>query len=366
MGRRTNTAVWLEKYKRWQIKVQKDGIRKTFTSSTPGRTGQRDCNKKADEWLDDGIENNNKKVSEFIKIFLDYLETNKSKSDYELCEKCMRIYIKPSIGAIKLDRLTEQHLQNVIDISYKDKKLSKKTLENIRYVINKFIKYLRRNKMSKLYLEGLEIPKQARIKQKIILQPDSLKTLFTVNTQLRYGKQVLCFYIYAFRFAVITGLRPGELLGLMWSDIKGNQILASRSHNVYGEITEGKNINAQRTFALPELAVLILDLQREMLKEKGIKSDFVFPDEYGEITTQNIFYKRWVKYRDSNKLDGASPYGLRHTFVSISKSLPIELLQPVVGHSKNMDTLGVYSHEIQSEKEKTAQLINEIFSKIIT
>lgn len=55
MGKRVNTAVWLEKQQRWQIKVQKDGVRRTFTSSKPGRTGQREVNRKADAWLDEGI-----------------------------------------------------------------------------------------------------------------------------------------------------------------------------------------------------------------------------------------------------------------------------------------------------------------------
>lgn len=31
MGQRTNTAVWLPNQNRWQIKVQKNGVRKTFT-----------------------------------------------------------------------------------------------------------------------------------------------------------------------------------------------------------------------------------------------------------------------------------------------------------------------------------------------
>lgn len=53
MGRRTNTAVWLPNQNRWQIKVQKDGVRKTFTSAKPGRTGQREANRKADLWLDE-------------------------------------------------------------------------------------------------------------------------------------------------------------------------------------------------------------------------------------------------------------------------------------------------------------------------
>lgn len=47
MGRRTNTAQWLPNQKRWQIKVQKDGQRRTFTSAKPGRTGQREANRKA-------------------------------------------------------------------------------------------------------------------------------------------------------------------------------------------------------------------------------------------------------------------------------------------------------------------------------
>ncbi len=37
MGMRTNTAQWLPNQNRWQIKVQKDGVRKTFTSAKPGR-----------------------------------------------------------------------------------------------------------------------------------------------------------------------------------------------------------------------------------------------------------------------------------------------------------------------------------------
>ena len=44
MGRRTNTAVWLEKLGRWQINVQKDGKRRSFYSFKPGRTGQREAN----------------------------------------------------------------------------------------------------------------------------------------------------------------------------------------------------------------------------------------------------------------------------------------------------------------------------------
>lgn len=54
--KRTNTAKWIESACRWQINVQKDGVRKTFTSAKPGRTGQREANKKADDWLEKGLQ----------------------------------------------------------------------------------------------------------------------------------------------------------------------------------------------------------------------------------------------------------------------------------------------------------------------
>ena len=51
MGKRTNTARWTGKM--WRIDVQQNGMRKSFYSSRPGRTGQREANRKADSWLDD-------------------------------------------------------------------------------------------------------------------------------------------------------------------------------------------------------------------------------------------------------------------------------------------------------------------------
>ena len=61
MGKRTNTARWTGKM--WRIDVQHDGTRKSFYSSRPGRTGQREANAKADAWLDDGINPRGERVA---------------------------------------------------------------------------------------------------------------------------------------------------------------------------------------------------------------------------------------------------------------------------------------------------------------
>lgn len=54
--KRSAEAIWVEARNRWQINMQNDGKRKTFTSSLPGRKGKHDAELKADEWLESQTE----------------------------------------------------------------------------------------------------------------------------------------------------------------------------------------------------------------------------------------------------------------------------------------------------------------------
>ena len=57
--------------------------------------------------------------------------------------------------------------------------------------------------------------------------------------------------IHAYRLAVLTGLRPGELRGLRWQDVKRDRLELHQSTNCYNEITDGKNQNARRCVECP-------------------------------------------------------------------------------------------------------------------
>ena len=45
-------------------------------------------------------------------------------------------------------------------------------------------------------------------------------------------------------------------------------------------------------------------------------------------------------------------YELRHTFVSVVKTLPAGEVKGLVGHSQDMDTFGVYGHTLTGEAEE--------------
>ena len=354
MGRRTNTAVWLEKYKRWQIKVQKDGERRTFTSSTPGRTGQRECNAKADAWLDDGIDNDRVKVNVLFDDYVEGLKLTTSKSNWMQVESIGNAWIKPNIGTKRIFSLNEHHLQTILDKAYASGK-SKKTLSNIRSVITSFIKYCRKRKVCILVPEDLSIPKGARYKGKTILQPDEIQKLFSEDATVLFGMRTKDVYINAYRFQVLTGLRPGELIGLRWSDVHKNTIHIQRSINYRGEETKGKNENAVRCITLSSMTKKILEDQKILTEHE----ETVF-----EIPSHYRYEFRLARYCESNNIRKVTPYELRHTFVSVVKQLPDGQVKPIVGHSRNMDTFGIYGHELAGEGEKTAARIDRIFKKI--
>ena len=374
MKKRTNTAFWVEKESRWCIAVQKNGTRKRFYSSTPGRTGQREANAKADAWLDDSIRDGRKKVATLYAEWVEELKLTCGTSYVIQCNKYGEYYILPVCGNIRIDELTEGDLQKAIDMSFKkrclkkggkrtsDKPLSRKTLMTIRSTEISFVKWCRRNKYSALFPE-LSIPKNARMGKKNILQPSALKILFDVDSRLYYGKRVFDEYIYAYRFAVATGVRPGELVGLWYGDIKGNTVNLRRSINRMYEETTGKNENAIRSFDMGKEAREAYEAQTALLKASGIPLNYT--TSLFQIQNQRALFKRWKKYQKDNGIEPqVTLYEMRHTFVSVESGvLTDSQLKMLVGHSKNMDTAGVYRHELDGQREDLAAATTAAFKK---
>ena len=243
-----------------------------------------------------------------------------------------------------------------------DKPLSRKTIMTIRSTEISFLKWCRRNRYSTMFPE-LSIPKNARMGKKKILQPTALKVLFDVDTRLYYGKLVFDEYIYAYRFAVATGVRPGELVGLWYGDIKGNTVNLRRSINRLDEETTGKNENAIRSFDMGEEAREAYEAQVALLKASGIPLNYTTP--LFQIQNQRALFKRWKKYQRDNGIEPqVTLYEMRHTFVSIESGvLTDSQLKMLVGHSKNMDTAGVYRHELDGQREDLAAATTAAFKK---
>lgn len=325
-----------------------------------------EAERKADRWIEEPASAERARAETLLDQYVGYLEETKFKGHASQYGGFVRLYIKPIIGPIRMNRLTEGDLQDVIDLTFARRKLSEKTLRDVRACIMNWLKWCRKHGKTNLHPESLTIPAGARRTEKTVLQPDSITRLFSVTTTTWRGKTVEDWYIHAYRFAVLTGLRPGELRGLMdKTDIHGDKVTIRRAVNVRNETTQGKKENAHRTFLLTAQAKAEVELQRSMLRQAGIISPYLFPDEDGKCMNHKNFYRAWGRYCKANEIPPVSLYELRHTYISVNKEMPAGLKKMVVGHSRDMDTEGVYGHQMAGDLEKAASYTEEAFGKII-
>lgn len=373
MSDRRARAAWSEREQRWKINVQTDGQRRTFTSTVKGPRGRVAAERKADEWLKNRLIGETTKCSILLDQYLENKKITTSEANYSKLRAYIDSYIRPAIGNKKISQVTEIDLQKIIDGAYSKaaakwckEGLSKKSLQNLRATITEFLKFCRLSKVTTLRPEGLSIPRGARRSSKTILPLDDLEKLFKSTKTSYYNKELEDWYIHAYRFAVLSGLRPGELLGLQWADIKGGILHVRRSINDKGLITDGKNENAHRNIAITPMMQSELDAQKQQLAEEEIESEWVFPSWDGSQSIQQTYRKEWYRYRAYNKMaDKITPYELRHTYVSICDDMPIGLKKQVVGHSRSMDTEGVYSHKKAGDLERAGEYSEAAFKRIL-
>lgn len=363
---RVSEAYWVEKYHRWQVNVQKDGKRKTFTSTTPGKKGKLEAERKADRWLEDPVTAEKVRVGTLLDQYEAHLKATKSTGHATQYCGFIRLYIRPVIGMIRINALSEGDLQDILDLTYAERHLSDKTLRDVRGCICSFMKWCRKHNKTRLHPEDLKIPAGAKKPQKKVVQPDGLVTLFASSMTTWRGKPVEDWYIHAYRFEVLTGLRPGELKGIEdKADINGSKVTIRRAINIRGETTQGKNENALRTIQLSGYALKEIEAQREMLRKAGIITPYLFPARDGTPMKHDHYYSCWQRYCEANKIPKTTLYELRHTFVSVNKEMPEGLKKMVIGHSQDMDTEGTYGHAMAGDMELAAAYTEQAFAAIL-
>lgn len=360
--KRRAEAVWIDSRSRWQINVQRDGKRKTFASTIPGRKGKHEAEGKADDWLEAG-QPDDIRFDNAWSIYLDHLKKTTGSINHKDLDSIGRTWLLPALGAKKLSRIRLDDLQEIIsDAGRKGK--AKRTCKNIKDKLSSFFRYAA-DQQWEVSADPIKIklPTQAPTAKRTIIQPDKLRILFGEDTITRHGHTFPAYYVHAFRLMVVIGCRSGELCGLKKEDYDGEYITIRRSINKLREVTPGKTENAQRKIYLPEHAKKILADQASMLTANGIRSAYLFPQEDGQPSFPNHIWNHWRTYRAQHDID-CSIHELRHTFVSMmTTSLPAYLLKSVVGHSENFDTDGVYSHELSGDKQRAAQIIDSVLDK---
>ena len=344
----------------WVLQAKHNGMRKTFYSSVKGVSGKREVLSKYNDWLDFGGVTDIS-VSKCIELYLKDIESRLGrKTSYIRTESYSRLYIVPTLGKAKMNKLSLRDWQAVISNARPQKwgikSLSYKTLCNLREVISGLHRFAYNNYFCDAWRGELYIPQGHKKGEKEILQPNEIKRLFEDSD---------IWYLSAIQVMLLCGLRPSECLGLQVSDIGEGVLYVRRGVNTRGEITQGKTKNARRVVPMPKLAEVIIRQTIERNDKARFNTKWIFCNGSGGMGSQSTMRKQWERLKSEKELSG-SLYSLRHTFVSIVSSqthLAEGTIKDIVGHGE-FDTFGTYKHQVSGEIEQAADVINLTFERL--
>lgn len=347
-----NTPRW--DGERWRIQERRDGKRFSFSSNIPGPKGRKECLRKYEAWYF-GEVSGEKTVAQVANEYLKDVKARRGEDSpaYEQYERYIRLYILPKCGYKKICKMSLRDWQSIINESTgKKKPLSEKALKTLRGVITGIIRFGYQDYQCELPRGDLYIPKGHPKREKEILQPEDLRRLFEPSE---------LFYHPLFVFLALTGMRPGEALGLTIDDVLSDRVIIRRSVNARGQITDGKNENARRLIPLGALASGVIRKTIQRNKDLNLRTKYIFCSPDGSIGNQSTMRNHWIILKKERNLpSNSSVYSLRHTFISMVKNvLPESQIKSVVGHSVSMQTIGgTYDHYIDGEEKQIAEIID--------
>ncbi|GAA9742624.1 hypothetical protein VN0139_12060 [Helicobacter pylori] len=179
---------------------------------------------------------------------------------------------------------------------------------------------------------------------------EEIKTLIENAPSLR----LKAFLVVAF----FTGLRTGEQLALLWSDIdfENKKINIDKSLNLSGVITTPKNKPSIRQVDLLEPVEKIL---KELKASEPANKKMIFlsiPKRTQE------FQQAFKKLLKALNLKERKLYTTRHTFASLMLSQGEESMwvSKMLGHKDLNTTYSAYSHYIPKQDKERAKFIKEI------
>lgn len=164
---------------------------------------------------------------------------------------------------------------------------------------------------------------------------------------------------------VTTGLRRGEICGLMWSDFDSANGILNIHRTLYSagkngiQIGETKTQSGKRTIVLPSTTARVLNSRHETAL-----SDWIFPNPLKpELPiSPDAAYRRLKELLQDAGLPNIRFHDLRHTFAThaLASGVDAKTLASILGHTNASFTLDTYTH-VTTDMQKHAATIIEDF-----
>lgn len=182
-----------------------------------------------------------------------------------------------------------------------------------------------------------------------------------------------------FLLELFTSCRPGEIIGLNWSDLEGNALhIRAGSNRIKGigtiRTAQPKNKASKRTIILPpEVMNPLKKWHKAQIERKLIigscwpeeSKDAMFTGEEGNRLDLSSPTQKWRKIQKQYNLKDVPLYSYRHTGVSllIDAGCNVKEISAHVGHSRTSTTTDTYGHLFEKAAQHTSAAMVSAISK---
>ena len=262
-------------------------------------------------------------------------------------------HIAPELGRLKLAKLTATHVQALYRKKL-DSGLAPRTVQYIHATLHKALDQAVKWRLVPYNVsDAVTKPRQKRSERDALTLRQVLDFF-----EVAKGDRFEALYV----LAVFTGMRPGEMLALRWSDLflddpePTARVRRSLSKDDDGRLViKSTKTERGRAIALLPQVVEALRVHRRRQAEQRLKysglwrnEDLVFSSKTGSPMSWNNLVRRNLKplMRAANMPQGTRPYDLRHTFATLmlEQGENPKVVQEVLGHSRVTHTMDTYSH----------------------
>lgn len=315
-------------------------------------------------------------LGEWLDRWLDeYAADTLRPSTLRSYRQYIRCYIKPVLGDKVISRITRMDIQKMYtqlkregrihDHPEYGHELSDTMVLRIHAMLHRCLKdAVTAHVIPRNPTDGATVPK-ASYKPKQILTREQMETFLAAVEQNEVWRDF-------FYTELTTGLRRGEICGLMWQDFDetAGTLKISRSVNMPKagvlEIGETKTSRGRRTIHLPPSTV-----QRLRERKKHAFSQWIFPDPLAPekpVRPGAACYWMKVILKEAG-LPCIRFHDLRHTFAThaLTSGVDAKTLSGILGHTNASFTLDTYTH-VTLDMQKSASnvvggFLEDLFGK---
>lgn len=298
-------------------------------------------------------------VGDLLARWLPFAQSRVEPKTYERYRSCVEVHLTPLLGAIPLERLTAENIDEAMTAIAAKGRTCSNPFATLRRALNQARKW----KLIGANPCDDATPPQSTPKEFVPLTRDQMVNLLRLSSQHRlHGLFVVL---------LTTGCRIGEALALRWEDIDFEGARMRIAHtleelNGKARLKVPKTEASRRVVLLPPITVEALEEHRERMRAEGfaiIETPFVFVDTRGGfLRSSNVLRRDWRPLVKAIGAPTARIHDARHTVASllVANGAPMKAIQGMLGHASPSITMKHYARFTTELQEQTVSRVQNL------